>query len=94
MNLDNKKFINFDLIFVRILMNYLILNLVVVDILVVFFVVFWFVFFNVYIFFDGMIGIVICKLLIGGNLFWIGVVVFVFILVVVVLERYYVIMNL
>ena len=92
-NLDNKKFINFDSIFVRIPMNYLILNLAVADILVALFVVPRFVLFNAYILPDGMTGTVICKLLTGGNLSWIGAVASAFTLAVVALERYYAIMN-
>ena len=74
-------------------MNYLILNLAVADILVALFVVPRFVLFNAYILPDGMTGTVICKLLTGGNLSWIGAVASAFTLAVVALERYYAIMN-
>lgn len=74
-------------------MNYLILNLAVADILVALFIVPRFVLFNAYILPDGMTGTVICKLLTGGNLSWIGAVASAFTLAVVALERYYAIMN-
>lgn len=77
----------------RIPMNYLIMNLAVADILVALFIVPRFVLFDTYTLPDGMTGTVICQLLIGGNLSWIGAVASAFTLAVVALERYYAIMN-
>lgn len=69
------------------------MNLVVGDIIFVIFIVFV-VFFRLIIFFylEGMIVIGLCKFVIGGNVVWIGVVFFIFSLVVIVIEWYYVVM--
>lgn len=44
-----------------------------------------------FIFFDGIIGLVLCKVFIVGNVVWVGVVVGFIILVVIVFECYYIV---
>lgn len=41
---------------------------------------------------DGMTGLVLCKLLTGGNVAWVGAVASVIFLVVIALERYFAVM--
>lgn len=74
-------------------MNYLILNLAVADIMVALFIVPRFIFVHVFKHPDGMTGTVLCKLLTGGNLIWIGSVATAFTLVVVAIERYHAVVN-
>ncbi|XP_078346709.1 tachykinin-like peptides receptor 86C [Oculina patagonica] len=77
----------------RIPMNYLILNLAVADIMVALFIVPRFIFVHLFKHPDGMTGTVLCKLLTGGNLIWIGSVATAFTLVVVAIERYHAVVN-
>ena len=79
--------------FCRIPMNYLILNLAVADIMVALFIVPRFIFVHIFNHPDGMMGTVLCKLLTGGNLIWIGSVATAFTLVVVAIERYNAVIN-
>lgn len=72
----------------RFLINYLLINLVIVDMIVVLFIGILFVVIFIFIYFEGKLGDIFCKLFIGGNVGWVGVLVFVFILVVVVIEWY------
>lgn len=74
-------------------MNYLILNLAVADIMVALFIVPRFIFVHIFNHPDGMTGTVLCKLLTGGNLIWIGSVATAFTLVVVAIERYHAVIN-
>ncbi|KAL9957324.1 hypothetical protein ACROYT_G038949 [Oculina patagonica] len=74
-------------------MNYLILNLAVADIMVALFIVPRFIFVHLFKHPDGMKGTVLCKLLTGGNLIWIGSVATAFTLVVVAIERYHAVVN-
>lgn len=73
-------------------MNVLFLNLVLVDMMVVLFIVLCFILIYFFKYFDGLVGKVFCELLIGGNLVWYGGIIFVFMLVVIVFECYYVVM--
>ena len=74
-------------------MNYLILNLAVADIMVALFIIPRFIFVHIFNHPDGMTGTVLCKLLTGGNLIWIGSVATAFTLVVVAIERYHAVIN-
>lgn len=74
-------------------MNYLILNLAVADIMVALFIVPRFIFVHIFNHPDGLTGTVLCKLLTGGNLIWIGSVATAFTLVVVAIERYHAVIN-
>ena len=74
-------------------MNYLILNLAVADIMVALFVVPRSIAAHTVNHPAGITGAVLCKLLTGGTLTWVGLVVSVFTLVVLAFERYYAIMD-
>lgn len=74
--------------FYRVPLNYLILNLAVADIIVALFLVPWHVFIHSKNHPDGLTGTVLCKLLTGGTLIWIGLLVSVFTLVAISFERY------
>lgn len=74
-------------------MNYLILNLAVADIMVALFIVPRFIFVLLFKHPGGMTGTVLCKLLTGGNLIWIGSAATAFTLVVVAVERYHAVVN-
>lgn len=74
-------------------MNYLILNLAVADIMVALFLVPRSIVIHSSSHPDGMTGTVLCKLLTGGILTWIGLFVSVFTLVVIAFERYYAVMD-
>lgn len=67
------------------------MNLVVVDIMFVIFLVLIVIFSFVLDYLDGIIGFVLCKLVIGGNVVWIGGVLFIVIFVIIVIECYYVV---
>lgn len=75
-------------------MNYFIFNLVLVDIMVVFFVILCFIFIYVFDYLDGLLGMFICKLFIGSNFSWLGGLVFVYFLVVIFVECYFVVVYL
>ena len=75
-------------------MNYLILNLAVADIMVALFLVPRYIVSHTLSHPDGIAGTVLCKLLTGGILTWISLVVSVLTLVVIAFERYYVVMGL
>ena len=75
-------------------MNYLILNLAVADIMVALFLVPRYIGTHILSHPDGIAGTVLCKLLTGGILTWISMVVSVLTLVVIAFERYYVVMGL
>ena len=74
-------------------MNYLILNLAVADIMAALFIIPRFIFVHIFNHPDGMKGTVLCKLLTGGNLIWIGSVATAFTLAVVAIERYHAVIN-
>lgn len=78
--------------FMKIFINYLLVNLVSVDMVVVIFIGIQFIVILIFIYFQGIIGFVLCKIIIGGILGWVGVVVFVFFLVVIVIECYWVVL--
>ena len=73
-------------------MNYLLVNLALADIMVALFIAPQFIFIQTFKHPHGMLGTVLCKLLTGGNLMWIGASASAFTLVVIAFERYYAVM--
>lgn len=78
--------------FMRLLINFFFINFVIVDMIVVVFIGIFFVIIFFIFYFEGKNGIIFCKMFIGGNIGWIGVLVFVFFLIVIVIECYGVVM--
>ena len=74
-------------------MNYLLINLAVADILVALFVAPRFLLSHSFTHPAGATGTLLCKLLTGGNLTWIGGAASVFTLVAIAFERYYAVMH-
>ena len=74
-------------------MNYLVLNLAVADIMVALFVVPRSIVTHIFHNPESMTGTVLCKLVTGGILTWIGLVVSVLTLIVIAFERYYAVMD-
>lgn len=60
----------------------------------VFFIVLNYVLKKLFNYLDNIIGLVLCKVFIGGNVVWIGVVLFVLIFVVILVECFYIVMSL
>lgn len=77
----------------RIPINYLLLNLAVADILYATFIAPDTFLKLVSTLPGGMTGIVLCKLIIGGNVAWVGAVASVVTLVAIAIERYYAIVH-
>ena len=69
--------------------NFLLLNLAVADMTVATFFAPVYIFNHTFTHPDGMTGTVLCKLVTGGNLAWIGSGTSVFTLVAIAIERYY-----
>ncbi|XP_067044165.1 allatostatin-A receptor-like [Acropora muricata] len=74
-------------------MNYLLINLAVADIMVALFVAPRFLLSHSFTHPAGATGTLLCKLLTGGNLTWIGGAASVFTLVAIAFERYYAVMH-
>ncbi|XP_048581324.1 galanin receptor 2a [Nematostella vectensis] len=74
-------------------MNYLLLNLAAADLLTLLFVSPQYVFIHTFVHPIGRAGDIICKLLTGGNISWIGGVASVFALVSIAFERYYAVIH-
>lgn len=73
-------------------MNYLLVNLALADVMLAVFITPQFILIHTFKHPHGMPGTLLCKLLIGGNLMWIGASASAFTLVVVAFERYYAVM--
>ena len=74
-------------------MNYLLINLAVADMMVALFVAPRFLLSHSFTHPAGATGTLLCKLLTGGNLTWIGGAASVFTLVAIAFERYYAVMH-
>lgn len=75
-------------------MNYLLVNLAVADILYAVFIApnVYFVQFSFIDHPDGMTGVVLCKVVLGGSVAWIGGFASIVTLLVISIERYYAVM--
>lgn len=70
-------------------MNYLLMNLAIADMVVAIFFVPRHVLIHTFRHPDGMTGTLVCKLLTGGNLAWVGGTASIVTLVAIAIERYY-----
>lgn len=73
-------------------MNYLLVNLALADIMLALFIAPPFILIHTFNHPHGMTGTLLCKLLTGGNLMWIGASASAFTLVVIAFERYFAVM--
>lgn len=75
-------------------MNCLLVNFVIVDFFVGLFFFLRIFYVGFYIYFSGLVGDILCKILINGNFIYLVVVVLILILVFIVWERYFVVIYL
>lgn len=69
------------------------MNLVVLDIMFVIFIVLNYVFEDSFIYLKGIMGLVVCLVIIVGNVVWIGVVLLFVIFIVIVVECYCIVIS-
>ena len=74
-------------------MNYLLINLAIADMTLATFFAPRYIFMHTFTHPDGMTGKVLCLLVTGGNLAWVGSGASVFTLVVIAIERYHAVIN-
>ena len=73
--------------------NYLVMNLAVTDMMVATFLAPEVIFIHTFTHPDGVTGDMLCKLLTGGGLAWVGGFASVFTLVTIAIERYYAVLH-
>ena len=74
-------------------MNYLLINLAISDMTLAIFFAPRYIFMHTFTHPDGMTGKVLCNLVTGGNLAWVGSGASVFTLVAIAIERYHAVVN-
>ena len=74
-------------------MNYLLINLAIADMTLATFFAPRYIFVHTFTHPDGMTGKVLCVLVTGGNLAWVGSGTSVFTLVAIAIERYHAVVN-
>ena len=80
-------------VFHRTSVNYLLVNLAVADMTVGIFLAPGYIFIHTFTHPDGVAGNVLCKLLTGGTLGWVGASATIFSLVAIAIERYYAVLH-